>query len=64
VLNNLKSYVTDRLGADRLNRHGLFNTQAIGTLLDEHYSGTTNHGNRVWNLLNLQLWWDAYIEPQ
>jgi asparagine synthase (glutamine-hydrolysing) len=64
VLNNLKSYVTDRLGADRLNRHGLFNTPAIGTLLDEHYSGTANHGNRVWNLLNLQLWWDAYIEPQ
>ena len=62
LLENLKPYVMDTLSETRLSRHGLFKRNAIKQILDAHYTGKENYGNRVWNILNLQLWWDAYIE--
>lgn len=62
ILNNLKDYVYDMLGPSNLSRHGLLKAEAIETLLSEHYAGKVNNGNRIWNLLNLQLWWNAYID--
>jgi asparagine synthase (glutamine-hydrolysing) len=62
VLNNLEPYVTEVLSEPRLSRHGLFDTQTINQLLAAHYSGKANYGNRIWNILNLQLWWEAYID--
>lgn len=62
VLNNLKSYVYDRLHPTRLARHGLLSEAAVNGLLKEHYNGNSNHGNRIWNILNFQLWWDRHID--
>lgn len=62
VLNNLKDYIFAKLSPARLNHHKIFNTDKIGALLESYYSGKTNCGNQVWNLLNLQLWWDLYID--
>jgi asparagine synthase (glutamine-hydrolysing) len=38
-----------------LNR-GYFQAEAIQSLFGEHRSGRRDHGNRIWRLLNLELW--------
>jgi hypothetical protein len=30
-------------------------------MLNAHYSGAASRGNQIWNLLMLQLWWEAYL---
>ncbi len=38
-----------------LNR-GYFRAEAIRSLFSEHRAGRRDHGNRIWRLLNLELW--------
>lgn len=64
ILNNLKDYVRDTLSPDNLALHGLLAPEAVRQMLDAHYAGKENYGNRIWNILNLQLWWNAYIEKR
>ncbi len=35
---------------------GYFRAEAIRSLLAEHRAGRRDHGNRIWRLLNLELW--------
>ena len=32
----------------------------LQNMLEEHFSGRQHHGNQIWNLLMLQLWWNRY----
>jgi len=43
-------------------RAGLLEPAAIHTLLTEHLSGRVDHGNRLWLLLNAELWYRLHIE--
>ena len=61
LIRNLKDYVQATLAPQRLATHGLFRAGAIEQMLEAHYSGTANCGNQIWNLLMLQLWWEAYV---
>jgi asparagine synthase (glutamine-hydrolysing) len=61
LIGSLKGYVEARLAPDRLARHGLFRADAIRQMLNAHYSGAASRGNQIWNLLMLQLWWEAYV---
>ena len=62
LIGSLKDYVLATLAPDRLARHGLFRPEAIRELLASHYAGGADQGNRIWNLLMLQLWWERYID--
>jgi asparagine synthase (glutamine-hydrolysing) len=61
LIGSLKGYVRATLAPERLARHGLFHPDAIGQMVDAHYSGAANRGNQIWNLLMLQLWWEEYV---
>jgi len=61
LLGSLKPYVAVTLAPERLACHGLFRPEAIRRLLEAHYCGAADHGNRIWNLLMLQLWWERYV---
>ena len=61
LIGSLKDYVQATLAPKRLATHGLFRAGAIEQMLEAHYSGTANRGNQIWNLLMLQLWWEAYV---
>lgn len=61
LIGRLKGYVLDTLSPERLRRHGLFRPDAIGEMLETHYSGKVHRGNQIWNLLMLQLWWERYV---
>jgi len=57
---DLKDLVVDTLSHGALERTGLFNTKEVSKLLEEHFSGTRNHGKKLWNLLVFQLWYEHY----
>jgi asparagine synthase (glutamine-hydrolysing) len=61
LIGSLKDYVLATLAPQRLARHGLFRPDAIRFMVEAHYSGVANHGNQMWNLLMLQLWWERYV---
>ena len=60
LIGRLKPFVRDTLAPERLERYGLFRLEAVGNMLDAHYSGTAQRGNQIWNLLMLQLWLERY----
>ena len=52
------------LGEPVLVEAGLINANAVKTLLDEHLAQKADHGNRLWLLLNAEMWYRMKIEGQ
>jgi asparagine synthase (glutamine-hydrolysing) len=52
-----RDVLLDRSCLDR----GYFRPEAIRRLLDEHQSGRTNHAQRLWSLLVLELWHRQWV---
>jgi asparagine synthase (glutamine-hydrolysing) len=49
---------------DRAGARGLFRSDIIRTLLGEHRSGAANHAERIWALLNLEIWQRIFIDGE
>jgi asparagine synthase (glutamine-hydrolysing) len=45
-----------------LNR-GLFQREAVATLVSEHTDGRRDHSQRLWTLLMLELWFRNHVDP-
>jgi len=60
LLNNLRAYVDDILSPARLSAHGLLRDDAVRRMIDGYYSGDRRAGDRLWNLMTFQLWWEIY----
>ena len=43
---------------------GLFRPEALRRLFAEHAAGHRDHGNRIWRLLNLELWFRVCVERE
>ncbi len=41
---------------------GYFEPDALSSLVSEHRRGTHNHGDRLWLLLNLEIWHRVFID--
>ncbi len=50
------------LRSAQLARDGIFLQPTIDMLLNEHQSGRADHGNRLWLLLNSEIWYRTFIE--
>lgn len=61
LVGHLQSYVRAVLAPGKVKRTGLFRQDAVKEILDAHFQGRYQHGNQIWNLLMLQLWWDHYV---
>jgi asparagine synthase (glutamine-hydrolysing) len=46
----------------RTRERGLFDTTAVGSLLDHHRAGRRAGGDAIWALLNLELWYRTFID--
>jgi asparagine synthase (glutamine-hydrolysing) len=57
----LKPLATDLLAPARLQRHGLFNSEYVQTLLKEHLTRRQDHRKLLWTLLAFELWYDAWL---
>jgi asparagine synthase (glutamine-hydrolysing) len=51
------------LGPRAMSR-GLFNRSAIVRMVDEHRSGRGRHGDRLWLLVNLEIWQRIFCERE
>ena len=51
------------LGGRALER-GLFDTAGLRHLVDEHRSGAWDHGDRLWMLMNLEIWQRVFLEGE
>ena len=60
----LKGYVHEILLSEKALGRGYFREEAVRRLLEEHVSAAEDHGQRIWALLNLELWHRIYIDGQ
>jgi asparagine synthase (glutamine-hydrolysing) len=58
----LKDLLRDRLDRDLLRAQGLFDHDAVRSIVDEHLTGSVDRGRELWSLLLFQLWYDRWIE--
>lgn len=49
---------------DRALQRGRFDPAFLRRLVAEHEAGTANHGDRLWLLLNLEIWQRIFVEGQ
>ena len=49
---------------DRLRERAMFNTEVIESLVNEHRAGDKDHGQKLWSLLNLEIWMRQAIDGE
>jgi asparagine synthase (glutamine-hydrolysing) len=54
----------DYLLSERALGRGLFRPEAIRALVAEHVAGHANHDERLWALLNLEIWQRIYLDGE
>jgi asparagine synthase (glutamine-hydrolysing) len=59
---DLSRLAREVLDPSRLARSNLLDPKAAGRLLDEHLASTADHGARLWSMVQLQLWYERWIE--
>jgi asparagine synthase (glutamine-hydrolysing) len=58
---HLRTLAGDLLGSERLRAQGLFDADAVGRLLWEHWNGRRDNRKGLWTLVMFQLWHDRYL---
>jgi asparagine synthase (glutamine-hydrolysing) len=57
-----RSVVEEHLLGERAASRGLFNRGFVKSLIDEHCFGRTDHSERLWALVNLEIWHRVYLD--
>jgi asparagine synthase (glutamine-hydrolysing) len=58
----LRNLPADVLLDPRSTARGMFRRSEIERLIAEHAAGTRDHGNKLWALLQLELWFRTYVD--
>ncbi len=58
----LRDYMYQKLLSPKALSRNLFRESAVRAILDEHCQTTINHAPRIWALLTLELWFEAYFD--
>jgi asparagine synthase (glutamine-hydrolysing) len=56
--------VDDLVLGSRATERRLFDREVIRRTVDEHIAGTVNHSERLWSLVNLELWQRRFIDGE
>jgi asparagine synthase (glutamine-hydrolysing) len=57
----LRELAGDLLAPGRLRAQGLFDAEAVGSLLRDHWDGRRDNRKGLWTLMMFQLWYDRYM---
>jgi asparagine synthase (glutamine-hydrolysing) len=58
----LRPFVQFFLSDSRLSKQGIFKSDKVSNLLNEHYSNGINHTRKIWIFLMFQLWYFVFVE--
>ena len=58
------SVARDVLLDRRSRERGVLDPDAVDRLLRDHAAGRTDGGDRIWSLLNLELWYRTFIDQE
>jgi asparagine synthase (glutamine-hydrolysing) len=50
--------------SERALGRGLFRPDAVRQLVAEHVAGEANHDERLWALINLEIWQRLYLDGE
>jgi asparagine synthase (glutamine-hydrolysing) len=56
--------VEDLVLGPRARARGLFDPAAVRRLAEEHRDGRASHGDRLWLLLNLEVWQRVFVDGE
>jgi hypothetical protein len=59
----LRATIEDRLSAERIERAGVLDANAVGAVLARHVSGHEENGRLLWTILGLQMWAETWRAP-
>jgi len=59
-LNDLESMLLEH----RILERGLIERDAVRKLFSEHRAGQRHNGDRIWRLLNLEIWQRVFLEGE
>lgn len=57
----LKDMMMDYLQETRIKQQGLFNSQAVTRLIEDHLKKKRNNSHQIWALLVFEIWKDKYL---
>jgi asparagine synthase (glutamine-hydrolysing) len=58
----LRSYMLDYLGEERIRRQGFFNYPYVKRLIDDHLGKRNDNRKLLWTLLIFQMWYERFFE--
>ncbi len=50
--------------SSRATERGIFNADTVRTLVNQHQRGVANHSERLWSLVNLEMWFRRFIDGE
>jgi len=56
--------VTELVLGGRARQRGIFNPEVVSRLVDEHVSGRVDHTERLWALVNFELWLRRFVDGE
>ncbi len=58
----LRPWVTDMLEMKNIKKRGIFDWEKVNKLLRTHFEGRQPMANRIWPLLNVEMWYRCFID--
>ncbi len=59
-----RSILEDHVLGERASARGIFDPLFVRQLIDEHMAGAANHSERLWSLVNFEIWMRQFIDGE
>ena len=60
----MQPFLREVLLSEKATRRGLFKTETVKQLIEQHTSGRRDYSHQLWTLLMLELWFNRFIDPR
>lgn len=57
----LADVIDDVLAREKVEQQGVFRSQEVSRLIDEHRARRADHGRVLWAMLSFQMWYDRWV---
>jgi asparagine synthase (glutamine-hydrolysing) len=64
ITTDLRDFVQDHLSPQQIERMGLFRSDQVTELINQHFAKRRDNSHQIWGLLCLSLWWKQFIEAK